>query len=126
GDLRKPVQQNDKGPIRPVGRALEPRFEHVDVEAVHVAHKARADAGRQNGWIERGHCGARGRGWAGAADATQSAGNGIPAVFASSRGSFSRRAPRFAKKTNPIRLLRVPAPGRLTGVMIMANDQMTA
>src|SRR4051812_50016956 len=52
--------------------------------------------------------------------------DGILAVIAGSHGSFSRRAPRFAKKTNLIRLPRVPAPGRLTGVMIMANDQMTA
>src|SRR4051794_31380304 len=98
----------------------------MDVEAVHVAHKARADAGGEHGGIKRRHLLARGRGRAGAADATQSAGDGIPAVFASSRGSFSRWAPRFAKKTNPIRLLRAPAPGRLTGVMIMANNQMTA
>src|SRR3954471_15909547 len=52
--------------------------------------------------------------------------DGILVVIAGSHGSFSRRAPRFAKKTNPIRLPRVPAPGRRTGVMIMANDQMTA
>src|SRR3954454_5662172 len=52
--------------------------------------------------------------------------DGILVVIAGSHGSFSPRAPHFAKKTDPIRLPRVPAPGRLTGVMIMANAQMTA
>ena len=57
GDFRKPVQQHDERPAGP----LEASFEDVHVEPVDVAHKARADAGGQNGGVERGHFLARGR-----------------------------------------------------------------
>ena len=63
---------------------LEPGFEHMHVEAVDVAHKAGADAGRQNGGVERGHLsGSRKCAEAGGPMLHNRRWDGIPAVFAS-------------------------------------------
>ena len=51
GDLRKAMQQHDQRPTR----RFEPGLQHMDIEAVNVAHKAGADAGGQRVGVERRH-----------------------------------------------------------------------